>query len=110
MFLSSLFKRSFGDFRGLILATLALLGPNLGAWADIVGGEDVKEVDPIRRSTIGLYTPSRDGHGGSLCTASIIGKDTAVTAAHCIQPGGPKPIALFGRDLHGSQTDDRKRC
>ena len=77
------------------------------ARADIVGGDEVTEKDPIRSSTAALYSPSRDGRGGALCTASLIGKDVAVTAAHCISPGGPATVLLFGRDVHSPGTVKR---
>jgi secreted trypsin-like serine protease len=35
-----------------------------------------------------LYEPSARGGGGSLCTASLLGKNAALTAAHCIHPNG----------------------
>lgn len=66
----------------------------------IIGGQDVGPRDPIQASTVGLFEPSASGRGGSLCTASLISKDIALTAAHCIQPGAPKPVLIFGRDLH----------
>ncbi len=87
---------------------LVLIGCGTQAGADIVGGIDVNDSDPIRASTVSLYTPLPNGRGGSLCTASIIAKDIAVTAAHCIQPNGPKPVVLFGRDLRSAQTVKRQ--
>ena len=90
----------------LVLAGMSVLLAN-PAVADIVGGEEVQEPDPIRSSTIGLFTPSPGGQSGALCTASIIGKGMALTAAHCISPGGAKPILLFGRDIHAAETVKR---
>lgn len=76
------------------------------ARADIVGGEEVKFNDPIRASTAALYSPSPGGRGGALCTASLIGKNIAVTAAHCITPG-TDPVLIFGRDVHAPLTEKR---
>jgi secreted trypsin-like serine protease len=74
----------------------------------IVGGQEVGPTDPIRASTVALYDPSPTGHGGSLCTASLIRKNIALTAAHCIQRGGPDPVVLFGRNLHSPDTVRRE--
>jgi len=84
----------------------SLLFVNL-AHADIVGGDEVQDQDPVKTSTAALYQPNRDGRGGALCTASLIGQDVAVTAAHCIQPGGADPVMLFGRDVHSASTVKR---
>lgn len=75
--------------------------------ADIVGGDEVQDSDPIRSSTVGLFEPDGSGRGGALCTASIIGKNTALTAAHCLQPGGAPPVLLFGPNLHSPETIKR---
>ena len=77
------------------------------AHADIVGGEEVKVRDPIRKSTAALYEPSPDGRGGALCTASIISNDTALTAAHCIDPHSPKPTLIFGNDIRSPDSQKR---
>jgi hypothetical protein len=92
----------------LLSASLALLiSPLRPARADIVGGVEVRPKDPIRSSTAALYSPSRSGQGGGLCTASLIGSDMAVTAAHCIQPGGPRPVLIFGRNLKSPDAAKR---
>jgi V8-like Glu-specific endopeptidase len=93
--------------RSLLVIPLLLIGLSQFAHADIVGGDEVKERDPIRRSIAGLYQPEPDGRGGALCTASVIGDDIAVTAAHCVRSRGPKPVLLFGRDLQGPETVKR---
>jgi secreted trypsin-like serine protease len=91
----------------LVFPCLLTLGFALTARADVVGGELVGPQDPIRRSTAALYEPSPDGRGGALCTASLIGKDVAVTAAHCVTPGS-KPVLLFGGDVHSPDTIKRQ--
>jgi V8-like Glu-specific endopeptidase len=83
---------------------LNILFLNLAAQASflpnyIVGGEDVDPRDPIQSSTIGIFSPSPNSHSGALCTGTLIRKDIALTAAHCIQPRS-KPILIFNRDLH----------
>jgi hypothetical protein len=92
---------------GLVVVLVAAAGSR-SVRADIVGGEEVQASDPIRDSTVALYDPSPDGKGGALCTASLIGKDVAVTAAHCIDPRGPAPVLLFGRDVAAPDTIKRQ--
>jgi hypothetical protein len=77
------------------------------ARADIVGGEEVRPKDPIRESIAALYEPGSGGESGSLCTASVIGPHTAVTAAHCVSPQGPKPVLIFGNDVRGKSRELR---
>jgi hypothetical protein len=91
---------------GLSAAILALCA--VPAHADIVGGDEVQSPDPIAHSTAALYEPSPDGHGGALCTASLISNDTAVTAAHCIDPHGIKPVLIFGRDVRAPESEKRQ--
>lgn len=90
-------------FKKILSAFLISFGFTYSVHADIVGGDEVQDQDPIRDSTAALYSPSPDGRGGALCTASLIGRDTAVTAAHCIEPGA-KPVMLFGKDVHGASV------
>lgn len=86
---------------------LILLAFSTQSIADIVGGDEVGPKDPIQNSVVGVYEPSRDGQGGSLCTASLIGKNVAITAAHCIHPNSPKPTVIFGRNLHSPEVHKR---
>jgi hypothetical protein len=74
----------------------------------IVGGQQVEKNDPIQASTVGIYDPSPDGKSGSLCSGTLIGKDVALTAAHCVAPNGPKPVVIFGRDLRGPDAVHRQ--
>ncbi len=103
---------------------IALTGSQLltlTAHADIIGGEEVGNqtvsarakhpFDPIRESTAALYKPSPDGRGGALCTASLIGKNTAITAAHCVAPltpGQPKPVMIFGNNVRAESSIKRE--
>ncbi len=68
----------------------------------IVGGQEVDSIDPIRKSTVGIFSPSADHKSGSLCTGTLIKKNIALTAAHCIQNNGIEPELIFGRNLHSS--------
>ncbi len=92
----------------LLLASTLFAATNAHASSYIIGGQDVGPKDPIQNSTVGLYAPSKTGHGGSLCTASLIKKDIAVTAAHCVSSKGPKPMLIFGRDLHSPGAEHRQ--
>ena len=74
----------------------------------IVGGQKVGAQDPIQQSTVGIFAPSGNGSSGSLCTGTLIRSDIALTAAHCIQPGGPKPVLIFGPDLHSPDAVHRQ--
>ena len=74
----------------------------------ILGGQEVKSSDPVQASTVGVYSPAPGGQGGALCTGTLISKDIALTAAHCVQPGGPKPVLIFGRDLHAPGAQHRE--
>jgi hypothetical protein len=78
---------------------LSIVSPRSYASNYIVGGKIVSPEDPITDSTVGVYTPSADGRSGALCTGTLIKKDIALTAAHCIEPG-TKPTLIFNRDLH----------
>ena len=86
----------------LILLSLWLLGAagQVAIAEDlIVGGQNVARRDPIADSTVGVFSPNADGHSGALCLGTLIRKDIALPAAHCIQPG-TKPVLIFNRDLH----------
>jgi hypothetical protein len=71
--------------------------------ADIVGGDEVEESDPIARSTVALYQEMSGG--GALCTASLITKSVAVTAAHCVEHGIQHMGVILGEKI-GSQSQD----
>jgi hypothetical protein len=78
------------------------------AGADIVGGVDVQKADPVRKSVAALYDPAPGGQGGALCTASLIGPNTAVTAAHCVTGAGTsKPVLIFGNDVRAPDREIR---
>jgi hypothetical protein len=77
------------------------------AQALIIGGVDMTAHDPIQRSTAAMYSPSATGPGGSLCTASLIGRNMAVTAAHCVQPGSYAPVMIFGPNVRSPDSVQR---
>ena len=86
----------------LILVTLFL--SSSAAHALIVGGVDMTAHDSIQRSTAAMYEPSGNGTGGALCTASLIGRNTALTAAHCVQKGGYSPVMIFGPNVRSPES------
>ena len=95
----------------LAFSFLILLGVSVGvaspARALIIGGVDMTSHDPIQRSTAAMYSPSANGPGGALCTASLIGKNMAVTAAHCVKPGGYAPVMIFGPNVRSPDSVQR---
>lgn len=80
------------------------------SWARnyIVGGQEVNAPDPIQSATVGLFTPSDDGHSGSLCSGTLVRRDMVLTAAHCIPRGIAKPVVVFGSDLHSPTAPHRQ--
>lgn len=81
-----------------------ILSASLSAHALIIGGVDMTAHDPIQRSTAAMYEPSSNGTGGALCTASLIGKNTALTAAHCVQKGTYAPVMIFGPNVRSPDS------
>lgn len=77
------------------------------AHALIIGGVDVTAHDAVQRSTAALYSPSTSGPGGALCTASLIAKNMAVTAAHCVQGGSYAPVMIFGPSVNSPASVQR---
>jgi secreted trypsin-like serine protease len=69
----------------------------------IVGGIEVSTADAIASSTVALYNPQ----SGSLCTASLIGRNLAITAAHCADFQVENSVLIFDRKLPvaDSKTD-----
>jgi hypothetical protein len=97
--------REQGAFMKSISLPLLLLSTS--AHAMIIGGVDMTAHDPIQQSTAAMYEPSGNGAGGALCTASLIGKNTALTAAHCVQQGGYAPVMIFGPNVHSPDSVQR---
>ena len=63
--------------------------------------------DPIQRSTAAFYAPSSNGPGGSLCTASLISRNTAVTAAHCLGGSSYSPVMIFAPNVRSPDSVQR---
>lgn len=70
----------------------------------IIGGQEVTKTDPIQRSTVGIFSPSPGSKSGSLCTATLIKNNIALTAAHCINPRASKPVVIFGPNLRAPEA------
>lgn len=79
--------------------TLALLGfllPTLGTQAKIIGKDDRLPVISKSQKTEGLgvlYSKFHSKEGLSNCTATAIGNDYIITAAHCVYDLGTKAFA-----------------
>ncbi len=84
-----------------------ILSLSFSAHALIIGGVDMTSHDPIQRSTAAMYEPSGNGTGGALCTTSLIGKNTALTAAHCVQKGSYAPVMIFGSNVRSPDSVQR---
>ncbi|MBC7690906.1 MAG: trypsin-like serine protease [Methylotenera sp.] len=72
--------------------------------APIVGGEEVSTSDPVNETTVALIILMPNGM--ATCTASLIAKDLAVTAAHCLTDDQGKAVAaanlriIFGTNIN----------
>lgn len=79
-----------------ILAMLALaLTPNPDFL--IINGVTVPAGDPIAATTVALV--NRSAEGVSLCSASLVAADLAVTAGHCVGPSLGGMSLLFTGDV-----------
>jgi secreted trypsin-like serine protease len=89
-----------------VLALCPLTHP---AWAGkyIVGGETVGPRDKVATSTVGIFSPSGDGKTGALCSGTLISKDIALTAAHCVSPDSKNTEVIFHPDMHSSGAIQR---
>jgi len=87
---------------------LILLSSQVRAENYIVGGESVNSQDPIQASTVGIFDPSPDGKSGSLCTGTLVRRDMALTAAHCISNSQTEPSLIFGPNLHSPSAPHRQ--
>jgi secreted trypsin-like serine protease len=72
--------------------------------ADIVGGDEVEAKDPIARSTVALYQEMSGG--GALCTASLIAKNVAITAAHCVEHGIQHMAVILGDKIDSKSREE----
>lgn len=73
---------------------------------EIVGGVSVADGDATERSVVALY--QRGEQGGALCSATLIGKDVALTAAHCVSDGPSERVVIFGTDVRADAEDARR--
>lgn len=92
----------------MILLSFFLIASQAFAEDYMIGGQDVKASDPIQASTVGIFDSAPDGKSGALCTGTLIRKDMAVTAAHCLEGGSGKPTLIFGPDLHAASAPRRQ--
>ena len=87
------------------LFSLSMLSP---AQADIFGGEDVRASDGVQNSIVALYQQTSNTQG-ALCTASLLGQDVALTAAHCVSGSSMRTVLIFGRTLQSRQQSPNVR-
>ncbi len=81
----------------LALLVLAYLPSTGNAGSNIRGGDDVDPNDPIAHSTIALY--QQLPQGSALCTATLIARDMALTAAHCVGDDVAHLALIFGDNI-----------
>lgn len=95
----------------LLMACVAQVGvpahahelPVSGFADEIVGGVSVTDRDAIEKSVVALYRQA--GTTGMLCSATLIAKDMAVTAAHCVDQGIDGMVVIFGNDIQADAKD-----
>ncbi len=69
--------------------------------AGIIGGDTVKDIDPVAKSTVLLI--GKIGRGSFTCSAVLIERDILLTAGHCLgAPGWAKLEAHFKLDKKNS--------
>ena len=75
--------------------------------SSVVNGKNVSPKNKIGRSIVGLVLEKEEGQ--ALCTGSIIGRNTILTAAHCVDGVGhnnmQKMQIVFGIDIHKTKED-----
>jgi hypothetical protein len=76
--------------------------------AGIVAGRDVKPSESVGNSVVALV--ARLSHGESLCTGSIIAKDTVLTAAHCVDEQAKQLVIVFSRDARKAKAENIRRA
>ncbi len=91
------------QLKSSIVGIAILLGQASLCQADIVGGEGVAPEDDIAHTTVALYRQT--SQGGMLCTATLIAKNIAVTAAHCVEQGVDHMAVILGEKI---ESDDRE--
>lgn len=73
---------------------------------EIVGGVSVSDGDAIEKSVVALYQQGE--MGGALCSATLIGKGLALTAAHCVTDGTRGMVLIFGANIRADAENSRK--
>lgn len=86
-------------FRILVTASLLLSCRTVSTPSDvkIINGEKVKADDVLAKSVVVIATKGPDNVFRATCTATLVGEDLLLTAAHCM--GSPSEyVAWFGTD------------
>jgi len=98
-------KTNKTQMTGLTLSTLMmtfLMGATVSR-ADVVGGDDVDPDGEIAHTTVALYQQAQQG--GMLCSATLIAKNVAVTAAHCVEHGVDHMAVILGSQIASQNRD-----
>ena len=74
---------------------------------DIVGGQLVRNSDPITAHTLALV--ETEGEFDEFCTAVIISPNAALTAAHCFLKPKNHAMLFFGNQIPNGRKDDDER-
>jgi Trypsin/Leucine Rich repeats (2 copies) len=91
------------QFLAIIIASVACNRFHRGSDLQIVGGQVAGWEQPFRRHVVGLADADQSMPH---CTATIVGTNVALTAAHCIdsnqRSGGSKGFVYFGKGENGT--------
>jgi secreted trypsin-like serine protease len=71
---------------------------------DVVHGKNVTSKNKIAQSIVAIIS-SKDESSEALCTGSIIGKNSILTAAHCVDQDPANINIVFGIDIHKAKPE-----
>lgn len=89
-------------FLACVAASLSVAHAKANSPDLIIGGQSVNDQDPLANSVIALYQES--SKGASLCSATLIAKGFAVTAAHCVEGGITGMFGIFASDIRSESA------
>lgn len=94
--------------KSLVLTAVTIAAMNIAyAEPNIVGGTIVEASDALAKSTVAIYLADSQGRGG-ICTGSLINRNTAITAAHCVK-GVAQAVVVFARNAMNLNKIDKSR-